>query len=120
MASNYLQAGNVYDHVAAANIVNGTVVNMNGTLGVALQDIATGETGSVQVTGVFELPKEATAVITQGSPLLWQAATGEFNAANVATATGDVSGAVSAFEDAGNGDTTVLVKFIGATGDVAA
>ena len=123
MAGNYSQPGAVMQVTAGANIASGQVVKQGATLGVALAAIANGATGPVQIEGVFRVPKVTTAVIVQGTRLLWDvsanAGAGAFDVGTATPATGDVSGeAAVAFAAAGNGDTTVLVKFTGVPGTV--
>lgn len=124
MTDKYKQPGVVIDYTAGADISSGDVVKMGNILGVALADIANGETGSVQIEGVFELPKVSGAVITQGESLTWDVSANSGAGAfddNLATpATGDVTGAAAvAFESKGGGTTTLLVKLTGVPGTVA-
>lgn len=123
MAGNFSQPGAVMQVTAGANIASGQVVKQGATLGVALADIANGATGPVQIEGVFRVPKITTAVIAQGTRLLWDVSAlsgaGAFDVGTATPATGDVSGeGAVAFAAAGNGDTTVLVKFTGVPGTV--
>lgn len=67
MAKNYVQAGEVLQVTAAADIASGAPVVMGAVVGVALSDIATGETGSVQIEGVWNLPKVSAGAIAQGA-----------------------------------------------------
>lgn len=110
MAKNYIQPGKVIDHTAAAAISSGDAVVIGVLLGVALADIAQDATGSVQIEGVFEMPKLSTAVITAGASLTWDVSAGEFIIASAAI--GDLEGAAVAIEAAGNGATTVLAKLL--------
>ncbi len=102
---NFIQNGEVYNHVAAADISSGDVVVMGTVVGVAVTDIASDETGSVQAYGVFELPKVASA-LAQGAKVYW-------TGTNVtATASGNTEMGV-AFAAAASGDATVQVKLAG-------
>lgn len=119
MANNFIQPGNIIEYTAAADIKSGDVVKMGNILGVALLDIANGATGSVQITGVFTCPKVSGAVIKAGESLTWDVSAGAFDDNAATPATGDVSGPPSiAFADAGNGVTTLPVKFTGVPGTV--
>lgn len=71
MAKNYIQPGEVLDHVAAAAIISGQVVLLGLRIGVALGNAAIGATVAVQVKGVFNLPKVTANVVTQGALLYW-------------------------------------------------
>jgi predicted RecA/RadA family phage recombinase len=119
MATNYQQPGKVIDYTAGADITSGSVVKIGQILGVALADIANGETGPVQIEGVFEVPKVTAAVIAQGESLTWDVSASKFDDNLATPATGDVTGAPAvAFEAAGNGVTTLAVKFTGVPGTV--
>ena len=120
MATNFVQEGEVIDHTAAANITSGQVVRIGQLLGVALTDIANGDTGSVQIKGVFTVPKVSAAVIAKGDTLTWDASAGAFDDQLATPATGDVTGAPAVALEAGtNGMTTLKVLFTGAPGSVA-
>lgn len=119
MSTNYKQPGKVIDYTAAADITAGSVVKIKNILGVALTDIANGDTGSVQIDGVFEVPKVSGAVIAQGESLTWDVSAAAFDDNAATPATGDVTGAPAvAFEAKGNATTTLLVKFTGVPGTV--
>jgi predicted RecA/RadA family phage recombinase len=70
MATNFIQQGNILQHTAGADIVSGDLVIIGVIAGVALTDIAEGASGSVQINGVFSLPK-ASGAITQGALVYW-------------------------------------------------
>jgi len=107
MAKNYVQEGDVIDYVNASGstITSGTAVLIGARLGVALADIANGATGSVQVEGVFTVPKLGTDVVAAGALLYWD----NTNKRLTTTASSNtLSGfAVAA---AGSGVTTVNIK----------
>lgn len=121
MASNYVSEGAVIQHTASgADISSGDVVVVGQLLGVALVDIADGETGSVAIQGVFNVPKVSAAVIAAGESLVYDVSAGEFDDNAATPATGDVSGAAAvAVEAAGNGVTTIDVLLTGVPGTVA-
>ena len=120
MATNFKQPGLVLDYVAGSNITSGSVVKVGNILGVALADIDSGDTGPVQIEGVFEVPKVSGAVIAQGESLTWDVSAGAFDDNAATPATGDVTGAAAvAFEAKGASTTTLLVKFTGVPGTVA-
>ena len=122
MARNSIADGNIinYENSGSA-IVSGEVVAVGATLGVALVDIAaTTGSGAVALEGVFTVPKVSGAVIAQGESLSWDISAGAFDDSAATAAAGDVTGASAmAFEAAGNGVTTLAVKFTGAPGTVA-
>jgi len=71
MAKNYIQEGDVLDHIAAAAIASGDVILIGKRIGVAVTDIALGDTGALAVEGVFDLPKVTTQAPAQGVLLYW-------------------------------------------------
>lgn len=121
MANNYTHPGDVIPWVngSGEDKVSGQVVVVGNLLGVCLVDIANGATGSVGF-GVFSVPKVSGAVIAQGESLTWDASAAAFDDNAATPATGDVTGPPAvAFESAGNGVTSMLVKFTGVPGTVA-
>lgn len=120
MASNFVQPGMVIQFTNAGSAISaGDVVVVGKVLGVALVDIANGATGSVQIEGVFTVPKVSGAVIAQGENLTWDVSAVSFDDNLATPATGDVTGAPAiAFEAAGNGVTSFDVKFTGVPGTV--
>jgi predicted RecA/RadA family phage recombinase len=115
------QEGKVIDWVngTGADVTSNTVVRIGNILGIALTDIADGDTGSVAIEGVFTCPKVSAAVIAQGESLTWDASASAFDDNAATPATGDVTGAPAvAFEAAGNGVTELKVKFTGTPGTV--
>ena len=123
MTTTFHQDGDVIQHTAASDIAAGQVVAINALLGVALTDIKNGAAGSVKLTGVFAAPKVSGAVIAKGEPLTWDVSAasgaGAFDDAAATPAIGDITGAGAvAWEAAGSGVTTLLVKFTGVPGTV--
>lgn len=71
MTTKFVQPGEVIDYTAGANIASGQVVLMGSRIGVALKAIANGETGPMQVTGVFNIAKLSTDNMAHGALLYW-------------------------------------------------
>lgn len=116
---NHVQSGGVITITAAADITSGQVVVVGRTLGVACHDAATGEQCEVAITGVYTVPKVSGAVIAAGEPLVWDVSASAFDDAAATPATGDVSGPTAiAFEAAGDGVTSIAVRFTGVPGTV--
>jgi len=114
---NAVQAGRVIPFTAAANVVSGQVVRIGQILGVATADVASGEEGRAAIDGVFTVPKVSGAVIAAGESLTWDASAAAFDDNAATPATGDVTGpAAVAFEAAGNGVTSLAVRFTGVPG----
>lgn len=119
MATNQTQHGESIVITAGANITSGQVVRVGQLLGVAITDIANGSTGAIALEGVFTVPKVSGAVIAQGESLTWDASAAAFDDNAATPATGDVTGAPAiAWTAAGNGVTTLQVKFTGVPGTV--
>ena len=119
MATNLKQPGDTMTITAGSNITSGQVVKVGEILGVAATDIASGSTGAIYIEGVFTVPKVSGAVIAQGESLTWDVSAGAFDDNAATPATGDVTGAPAvAFEAAGNGVTTLAVRFTGTPGTV--
>lgn len=116
MSKNYVQEGKVIDYTNGGSALSsGDVVVIGQLIGVCLADIANGETGSVQIGGVFNLPKVDAAVIAQGESVIWDASAGKFDDNAATPATGDVSGCCQAMEAKGatTSDTIALKLNVG-------
>lgn len=117
MATNYRAEGKVLQYTCGASesVSSGDVVFVKGIPGIALQDIANSATGSVQVSGVFEVDKHSDAThgaaFAVGDPVYWDAGEEE---ANVATGNPLLGYAYEAAVAAG---TTVLVLLAGDSKD---
>lgn len=108
MTRKFIQPGEVIDFAAIAAILSGAVVLIGKRVGVALADIAAGETGPVQVSGVFEVDKVAGDAVTQGALLYWDAA-----ASKMTTTVASNTLAGYAWKAAGAGVATVQIKLNG-------
>jgi predicted RecA/RadA family phage recombinase len=112
MTSRYVQPGQVLQHTAAAAIASGDVVQIGKLTGVALANIAIGQTGSVQIEGVFSVPKKSGDAFAQGDFVLFDAVAKNFKIGNGGP------GCV-AFAPALAAATECLVKFTGVPGEAA-
>jgi predicted RecA/RadA family phage recombinase len=102
---NYIQPGDVLNHVAASAIDSGDVVVMGQRIGIAMADIAQNATGAVAVSGVFELPVVTAGAIAQGALVYWDVADGEINASSG----GNIPAGYAAKAKV-SGNTTILVN----------
>jgi predicted RecA/RadA family phage recombinase len=116
MATNYVSEGEVWQWTnnTGASVASGQMVKMSHTLGVAMQTIANGATGSVQVEGVFSaIPKVSGAVFVQGEKLVWDVSAngglGAFDDSAATPASGDLTGAATAHVAGSDGQTTCTV-----------
>ncbi|WP_226649614.1 DUF2190 family protein [Microbulbifer variabilis] len=123
MATNFVQDGRMLDYTnsTSAVITSGQVIAVGAVLGVAMDDIAVGESGVIAIDGVFTVPKVSGAVIGQGESLTWDVSAAAFDDSAATAATGDITGATTfAAEAAGDGVTSLAVKFTGVPGTVKA
>jgi len=67
------QRGEILNYPASADIQYGAVVALSTRIGIAREEIASGDTGSVAVTGVWELPAVSGTAFTVGEALYWDA-----------------------------------------------
>ena len=104
--ASYWQRGESIDYTngGSSKIDANTVIPFGARIGVVGTDIAAGETGSLIVAGVFELPK-ASGAITAGAVVYWDATN-----SNITTTSADNTAAGFAVAAAESGDETVLVK----------
>ena len=69
---NFRQPGNIIDLVApTGGAVSGSPVIVGAFFGIAAYNATAGTNVSVQLTGVFTLPKEAGLAINQGDVVYW-------------------------------------------------
>lgn len=115
---NAVNNGATKTFTAGANIVSGQLVAVGILLGVAVTDVANGQQGTLQIEGVFDLPKASADNIADGAALTFDTATG--NLTTAASTTGDVVGAAVAVAAAGAGVTTIRAKLCPGAGSVAA
>lgn len=108
MARTYIQPGNTLAHVNTTDqpILSEDVVVFGSRIGVAKTNILSGETGAVEMEGVWALPK-STAAFEVGTDVFWS---GE---QIVKTATETTTPAGYVFEAAAAGDESVNVKLKG-------
>jgi predicted RecA/RadA family phage recombinase len=84
-------------------VVLGIIDAKKSRVGVARQAIASGATGIVAVSGVFEFPKVTGAVIKAGESVNWDSDPGGVEDNAHATGAGDVAEFGCAMQDAGAG-----------------
>lgn len=73
--ATYLHAGDIIDYTPSSAVSAGDVAVVGEIVGVATEDIAADELGSLTIEGVFALPKAvlSTSAITAGTRLYWDA-----------------------------------------------
>ena len=113
MATNYQQAGEVitWTNGTGSTRAANAIVVIGHMIGVALETIANGATGSVAVEGVFSgVPKVSAAVFTQGEKLIWDVSAGAFDDSAATPATGDITGGAVAWVAGADAQTTCTIK----------
>lgn len=107
MAANYVGKGSVILHTAAEDLSAGEAVLVGDCLGVALVDILTGVTGSVQIDEVWQIAKVSTDTFAEGQILYWD------DTNSVLTDTASTHKRVGVcMEAAGNPSATCKIKLI--------
>lgn len=116
MTTKYHSEGMTIPFTASADVSSGDVIAVGEVLGYSLTDVANGEDGTLGF-GVHEVPKVSGAVIAKGERVLWDASAKAFDDNAATPASGDIIGAAAvAWEAAGAGVTTILVKLTGVPG----
>lgn len=109
---NHVSSGNTlpWANGTGSAVSAGAVVAIGHCIGIAVEDIANGATGSVALEGVFTVPKVSAAVFTQGEKLIWDASASAFDDSAATPATGDITGGAVAWIAGANTETTCTVK----------
>lgn len=108
---NYVDNGTTvnYTNASGSDIASGDVIVMGHSLGVALVDIADGDTGAVQVAGKVTVPKVSAAVFAVGEKLVYDVSAGAFDDSAAVAASGDLTGAAVAAVAGVNAETSCTV-----------
>lgn len=106
---NFVHIGDNITIPAPATVTSGELVIVGSLFGIASTDALTGERVTLSTTGVFELAKVGTDVISVGDVVYYD----ESSDLATTTATDNTKIGV-AVEDAGNGVGTVRVRLNGA------
>jgi predicted RecA/RadA family phage recombinase len=71
--ATFVKRGDLIDYTAGADIDAGDVIIQSLLVGVAVGDIANGDTGTLDITGVFDFAKATTSVsaISVGVLIYW-------------------------------------------------
>lgn len=73
---NFIAVGDALTITAGAAYSSGDVVVAGSAIGIATDDIASGAEGTIQLTGVFDIPKVASQAWTVGAAVYWDAVNG--------------------------------------------
>ncbi|MEP3857725.1 MAG: capsid cement protein [Porticoccus sp.] len=122
MAKNYVKSGDVISYTNAGSAISaGDFVILGGIPFIALVDIASGESGSIQRGGIWDLLAVDGAAFTLGQDVTFDVSVGRVDDAAATPATGDVTGIaamVMETKTAGT-DEKVRVLLTGVPGTVA-
>jgi predicted RecA/RadA family phage recombinase len=113
MATNYKQPGEViqWTNATGSAVAANAIVVIGHMLGVALEAIANGASGSVALEGIFSgVPKVSAAVFTVGEKLVYDVSAGAFDDSAATPATGDLTGAAVAWVAGANTETSCTIK----------
>lgn len=112
MTRKYINEGATMPYTpSGADVASGAVVVSGHTIGIALGDIADGETGTIAIEGVFEgVPKVSAAVFAAGEKLIYDVSAGEFDDSSATPASGDITGGAIAMVAGANLETTCTIK----------
>lgn len=106
---NYIQEGRMITVAApAGGVASGDGVVIGALFGIASKTAAEGETVTIATTGVFDLPKLASAVIAAGDKISWDDTAKQVNVPGPGRFPIGI-----AIEAAGNGVTTARVRLDG-------
>lgn len=107
---NFVARGDVLEFTAGATIVSGQGVLAGTVFGVSTGNVANGAQGTLNLTGVFDLPKVGSQAWTVGQRVYWDAG----NARCTTAATGHtLIGTAYAAVGSGAGETTGRVRLNG-------
>ena len=67
----YVQKGQNIDYTAAADVAYMEIVPLTACVGIALEPIAAGGTGTVSLTGVYDMPAATSLAIAVGDKVYW-------------------------------------------------
>lgn len=103
--NNFVQKGHTLTLFAAAAVAAGAAMLAGKIFGVAVADVAAGESGEFETEGVFNLPVLTTDVVAQGAVLYWDDANDRLT-----TTAGALTRVGVATEAKANGVATVRIK----------
>ena len=89
MSATFKQNGELIDYTNPSSSVGldyGAVVDLDTRIGIVTADIAASGTGTLAVTGVYELPAINTAAFTLGQEVYWNGTALTGNGANLTPA----------------------------------
>jgi predicted RecA/RadA family phage recombinase len=105
---NYVQIGALIPVTAPANVVSGQGILIGSMFGVCTKSALSGETVTIETTGVVDLPKAASVTPAQGALVYWDGT----NSVVTTTASGNTKIGVATVAAAA-GDATVRVRLNG-------
>jgi len=106
--ASYFQRGESLDYVnhTTEKIEALSIIPLVSRIGIAGDDIAPGETGVIDVSGVFEIQKTDETAIPMGTPVY-------YDGTGITATSGENTPAGYAAADTAAGDSTMIVKLLG-------
>ncbi|MGL5271828.1 MAG: capsid cement protein [Selenomonadaceae bacterium] len=104
VTATHIQKGDIIDFTATTDVAYLEVVPLANKIGIALEPIATGATGSLSLTEVWELPAAAPLEIAAGDTVYWNKTNNNIDKTNSGVSAGFAIAAKTAAA------TTVRVK----------
>jgi predicted RecA/RadA family phage recombinase len=74
MIATFVHDGDSIDHTPVAALAAGTVIVLANAIGIATRPIPANTLGTLALAGVFDLPRDPSGLIAQGTTLFWDAA----------------------------------------------
>lgn len=108
MKAIYVQKGETLDYTPDADVTAGSIVPLTSRIGIAAAPISAGETGTLQMEGVFRFPKASGEEIQMGAAVFYDAATSAITTAADGNTPAGYAAAPALAKDSG-----VLVKLLG-------
>src|SRR5690625_1190963 len=109
---NFISPGDTLTFTAGTDIASGDGVLVGSLFGIATGDVKVTKTGTLKLTGVFDLPKTASQTWAVGDPVYWDA--GDSVCTKTASTHKLIGTAVLAVGGTA-GETTGRVRLIGVT-----
>lgn len=111
-AATFYSADDGIDYTPGSAVTAGDVIVLGSIVAVAIDDIAANQKGSLQIDGIFKVPK-ITGAITVGSKIYWDPAgtpvTGDASSGAATTTAGSLKVMGYAVLAAASGDSYVYV-----------
>ncbi len=79
-----IRDGDIIQYLAGSNIVSGQPVVIGNRIGIAINDIASGASGAVEMTGCYSVTKVSAQAWAAGDEIFWDASASKFTTVGTA------------------------------------